>query len=408
MCIKNWFAKRKKYELAEVFTPTVSAEVAYTHRDDIEKQLDKAIDIPGKQVVIFGHSGSGKTTVLKHILNRKNIRIITSACTASSTIESIILDAFDQLNPYYVSGSTESVKKGISGELSAEYHNIARSISSTVSAFSEIEHEVNKLRVLPPQLTEQRLCHFICSADLIWVIEDFHKVNDDEKIKISQMMKLFMDRTPAGRKSKIVVLGAAEHGYEVCKYDSELNNRVAEVEVPLLTEGEIKNIIQLGCKALNISMSDNLIANIAQYSNCLATIAHQLAYNLCYNSDVKTTQKKTKVISDEKLNKAVEDFTSEKQDTYNKLYMEITKHNKAKFSNVELILDAVSSLDDNVIHRDIFDYIAKNNPDYPQSNASAYLAKLCSPTLNEVLRNTGGRYSFSDPFFKAYVRMKKV
>lgn len=402
MCFKRWFIKRKGYKLKEVFTPTVSAEVAYLSRADIEKQLDKAIDIPGKQVVIFGHSGSGKTTLLKHIITKKELKVITTSCTTSSTLESIILDAFDQLNPYYVCGKKEYEKLGITEGLSVEYAGIKGKINTTI----ETGEETSKCRMLPPQLTEQRLCQFISSANLIWVIEDFHKVAEEEKTKISQMMKLFMDRTPTDKNTKIVVLGAAEHGYEVCKYDNELNNRITEVEVPLLTKDEIKNVIKIGCEAMNIDLSDELISEIAKYSNCLATIAHQLAYNICYNNDVLITQKKLKKIDDEELNKAIEDFTSEKQDTYNKLYLEITKHNKSKFTNVELILDALSTLEDNVLHHEVYDYIVKNHPNYPQGNASAYLAKLCTPTLSEVLRNTGGRYSFSDPFFKSYVRMR--
>ena len=66
--IINLLFKRKQvYELKNVFTPTTSANISYITRENVENRLRKALDIPGKQVVIYGHSGSGKTTVLNHI-----------------------------------------------------------------------------------------------------------------------------------------------------------------------------------------------------------------------------------------------------------------------------------------------------------------------------------------------------
>lgn len=188
--IERLFKRKPMYELKNVFTPTTSANISYITRENVENKLRKALDIPGKQVVIYGHSGSGKTTVLNHIIKEKSLTTITSRCTNNSTIESIILDAFDELNPYYVESINGTRKESISGSISSEYLGIKSSISGNV------ENSVGELkkRVILPQLTMQRLCEFIGAANAIWVIEDFHKVPNEEKRKISQMMKLFMDK----------------------------------------------------------------------------------------------------------------------------------------------------------------------------------------------------------------------
>lgn len=403
--LKGFFSKRPIYELQTVFTPTSSAEISYIPRQNVEKQLSKAIDIPGKQIVIYGHSGSGKTTVLTHIINLKGLKKIVSSCTTTSTIDSIILDAFDALDPYFTESRANSDTESISGNLSSEYIGIKSSISSSI----ETSTSETQKRMLPPQLTIQRLCQFIGSANAVWIIEDFHKVAPEEKTKLSQMMKLFMDKSSEYKQSKIIVLGAAEHGYEVCKYDIELNNRVAEIEVPLLNSNEIKEIISKGCSALNIALSEDVITKISSYSNCLATIAHQLAYNLCYNYNIKKTQKNLVTIPDTELQQAINDFSSEKQDTYHTLYLAITKHRDRTYNNVELILSTLSKLpNDNVSQHDILNEIHKEYPSYPQGNLSTYLKRLCSSELDEVLRNNSGRISFSDPFFKAYVKMLEV
>ena len=59
-------------------------------------------------------------------------------------------------------------------------------------------------------------------------------------------MKLFMDKAVDYPNSKIIVLGAANNGYEVVQHDTELNNRVSEIEVPLLTTTEIVRIVEKG------------------------------------------------------------------------------------------------------------------------------------------------------------------
>ena len=398
------FKRKQVYELKKVFTPTTSADVSYIMRENVEKNLRKALDIPGKQVVIYGHSGSGKTTVLNHIIEEKALMTITSRCTNNSTIDSIILDAFDELNPYYLESINGTRKESINGSISTEYWGIKNSISGNI----ENSVEEVKRRILPPQLTIQRLCDFIGTAGAIWIIEDFHKVPYEEKSKISQMMKLFMDKAKDYETSKIVVLGAADYGYEVVQHDTELNNRVAEVEVPLLTSLEITRIIQKGAMALNIGISDAVSVKIADYSNCLATIAHQLAYNLCINNGVSMTQKKHKTIRDSELEQAIKDFTSEKQDSYKALYLRITQQRKGKYENVELILDALSKFDKDVTQHDLLVEIQKKEPTYPPSNLSTYLKGLTTPEKEEVLRINSGRISFSDPFFKSYIKMRSV
>lgn len=160
MIINIWkkiFKKTPVYLLEDVFTPTTSANISYIQRENVEKQLQKALIIPGKQIVIYGHSGSGKTTVLNHVLKENKIKGIVSRCTTHSSIDSIILDAFDELNPFYTEITTRLTKKRINEGLSSKYLGLKSTLSSSMeNSFGE-----TKKRVLPPQLTIQRLSEFI-------------------------------------------------------------------------------------------------------------------------------------------------------------------------------------------------------------------------------------------------------
>lgn len=37
------------------------------------------------------------------------------------------------------------------------------------------------VRILPPRLTSQKLAKFLGEIDAVWIIEDFHKVPNEEK-----------------------------------------------------------------------------------------------------------------------------------------------------------------------------------------------------------------------------------
>lgn len=400
--LRDLFRRKPHHELRQVFTPTSYAELSYRRRPVLEDRLKSAILQPGKQIIIYGHSGSGKSTLRHNVLKRTKTLSITSQCINNTTVDALMLDAFDRLNPYYIDTVSNSDKISISNELKVDY----KLISAASRSSYEMTDTVGQKRILPPQLTPQRLASFIGAAGYVWIIEDFHKVAQEEKIKLAQIMKLFVDMANEYNDVKIIVIGAAETGSEVVECDSELNNRVMEIGISLLTSTEIMDILNTGMELLNIQFEDELKDKIVKYSNSLATIAHQLAYNVCYINNILETQKRLITLQITELEEALSLFVSDKEDTFKKLYNKITEQRSGKYHNVELILKAMVELPGNeILQHDILLKIYESNPDYPPSNLSAYLKKLLSSECEEVLRLNAGRYNFSDPFFKAYIRM---
>ena len=399
----SFFRRKQRFELRQVFTPTTYAELSYRRRPTLENRLKSAILQPGKQIIIYGHSGSGKSTLLYNVLKNNNIISITSQCINNTTVEDLMLDAFDKLNNYYVSTVTDCDKSSNTASIKSEY----KAISTAITLVREVSHSVEQKRVLPPQLTPQRLACFLGAARYIWIIEDFHKVAQEEKVKLAQIMKLFVDVANTYNKVKIIAIGAAETGHEVVECDSELNNRVMEIGVPLLNPPEIMDILNTGTDLLNIKFEEKLKEKIVKYSNSLATIAHQLAYNVCDINSIYESQKESIKLEVTELSQSLKNFLYDKEDTFKHLYNKITEQRSGRYQNVELILKAIAELPENEIpQHDILLKIKEREPYYPQGNLSAYLKKLCLPECDEVLRLNAGRYTFSNPFFKAYIRMK--
>lgn len=223
------------FQAKDVFTPTKPARIAFIDREAINDKLVNALEMPGKQLIVYGHSGSGKTTLLANKLHQMYERHITTHCMKGMPFDQLVLDAFDQLGNYYTSEKATSQKNTVAGELSGSYLAIqSKIISSNTEERSEKEQ-----RIVPPQLTPQTLGKFLGEAKCCWILEDFHKIDISEKTKLSQLMKVFMDLSDQFDDLKIVALGAVDTARQVVECDSEMRNRVAEIHVGLMTEKEI-------------------------------------------------------------------------------------------------------------------------------------------------------------------------
>jgi len=205
---------------------------------------------PGMQIIIYGPSGGGKTTLIINKLNQIYERYIITKCMKNSTFESIILDAFDQINPFYTGEKISKSKRNLTGVLGANYFDL----KAIVQAEFETESQSNLKRLIPPQLTVQRLASYFGDLRCCWILEDFHKVSEEEKTNLSQSMKVFMDSSVDYPELKIIAIGAVGTARQVIEYDPEMKDRVSEIFVPLMTNSQIEEIINMGEKLLNIKI----------------------------------------------------------------------------------------------------------------------------------------------------------
>jgi hypothetical protein len=393
----------KKHSAQEVFTPSRPAKIAFVERDSVNDKLVHSLNTPGKQIVVYGHSGTGKTTLVTNKLTQLYEFHITTRCMSNMKFDQLILDAFDQLEPYFTSekGSELTTKTGFN--LSAKYKSLQASISTQL----DVKTTQKENRILPPQLTPQALGKFLGAHKACWVLEDFHKIHESEKSGLSQLMKVFMDLSDEYDELKIIAIGAVDTAREVVKYDPEMRNRVSEILVPLMTESEIYAIIEKGEKALNVRFSEEIKKLIAKHSNGLASACHQLCLNMCHAADIlETLSGDPKPLTKEHLEKAVKTYIEEESDSIKNAFDKaLKKRRKAQYDNANIIIKALSSIEVGEAARaDILKKIRLDEPSYPEPNLKYMLPKLCSPEYGEIVRfdSNSGLYSFSDPMYRVY------
>ncbi|MDK8263450.1 AAA family ATPase [Pseudomonas oryzihabitans] len=392
------------YDVFDVFTPSQPAKLSFIDRETINSGLVNALRTPGKQIVVYGHSGSGKTTLLSNKLYQTYEGHITSQCMKGMSFEQLVIDAFDQLAPYYEEQKTAKESFTSKASLAATY----KSIKLALEASHTSEHSKNEKRALPPQLTPQSLGRLLGSSKKCWVIEDFHKIDETEKQKLSQLLKVFMDLAPEHRLLKIICLGAVDTARQVVSYDEEMRQRVAEIHVPLMSDQEIYQIVNKGEELLNIRFPSALRSKVAKHACGVASICHQLCLNMCIDADVTEKLNSPRALSDKNFDRAVEMYIEDASDSLRGAFDKALKQrNKTKFDSSRLIIEALAFAHERGLARlKLLSRIQEKSPSYTDAILKIHIKKLLEAEYGSILRHDSdsGLYSFKDPFYRAYAQ----
>lgn len=393
----------KRYNINEVFTPTTSAKLTYIERSDISEKITKALLMRGMQLILYGYSGSGKTTIIQNILAKQRKRYIITNCISGNTLDDLIHNAFDQLNPYYCSTKSKKIINGISKDIKANYHGLSTSINS----FRTNENTSEYSRIIPVQITPQRLVDYLGYAKVIWIIEDFHKIHENERQKFSNIMKVFLDNSNKFPDTRLIAIGVTNTARTIIKYDKDMENRVKEIEIPLLSNSEINKIILLGQQLLNISFSEETVNEVVNYSNSIASVCHQLCFNMCYDFKLLKTQLfATAMMPQNLLEAAFISYIDGSSDSFKSIFDKALSLQDKTGCDSSGILKAMCSSPRNEVRKEeIFGY--KFNRKTYKSTFLHFLFLLTTAEYNEILRfdKDSGKYMFSNIFLKAYGNM---
>lgn len=84
------------YDLGEVFTPSQPANAGFVPRPVQEYDLESALLARGTQVLIWGESGAGKSSVALRVLAQMGRPHVVTRCESTTSYEDILSSAFAQ------------------------------------------------------------------------------------------------------------------------------------------------------------------------------------------------------------------------------------------------------------------------------------------------------------------------
>lgn len=117
------------------------------------------------------------------------------------------------------------------------------------------------------------------------VIDDFHRLDDESKRELADLMKTLADEGAA--HSKIVVIGIPNAGQALISFGKDLANRIEVIPFEANPEHKIEELVTKGELVLNVTL--NIKEEIVGAAQGSFYIAQMLAYHTCIWSNVLKT-----------------------------------------------------------------------------------------------------------------------
>ncbi len=250
-------------------------------RKEIEECFKRAI-LQKKQLVVYGSSKQGKTTLLNtHIKHDRKITIRCSASTDLSDIYKMILQKINvtiQSSSSSESSDMHQTKFNFKVKLLTNVESEVEIISKKDKrdTLSELQLDISSAQGVAELLKE----HF---PDKVVVFENFHYL--DERV---QQLFAFDLRTFQDIDVRVVILGIWREKNRLVQNNGDLQDRIFELSVEPWEEVELQQIISLGEKSLNIDMRDIKDQLIVE-SFCNVGMLQELCKECCYDANVLET-----------------------------------------------------------------------------------------------------------------------
>ena len=392
-------------EVTEVFTPSIPASRGFVGREtEMEDLRNGGLRVPGAQVVVWGESGAGKSSLINKALSDEDMIAVKTACTPDSTYEQVLAAAFEGTGAFYVAETTQhaEAKASMDFTFGSELIGAKNKLTADASTGGSLKQEP----ITKPQLSAQKLVFELGARGYSWVIEDFHKMEKSERSKIAHALKVFSDEGGKYKKTRVIVIGVSESVDELLADATNIANRLVDIHVAPLNHEELGKILEVGEHLLNLGFS-NIRTRLLNTAVGTAGIAHALALACCNRRNVTHTSREQIIFTEQDFQSAAESYVRTRSGGLKARFASALKvHRKRVYKNTELILRALTQLPERGgTVGEILDVIRREYPDYPSSNATKYLLELQEENRGALIRKTStGIYRFDEPLQHAYAK----
>lgn len=397
---------RRIYSLGEVFTPGKPADKGFVSRPLEERDLTDLLEEEGTQILVWGESGAGKSSLVTNVLKRQGQRFITTRCEATTTYEQILASAFERISATQLTATTN--QNAHSGHASVQIGGPLSPVVGEVSGERQKTRAEEFTPVVAAQLSSESLAIRLGAEKVAWLIEDFHKVAPEVRARVADAMKVFSDESDNFPSLRMIVLGVADSAAQILRAPSNMGGRLADIQLPPLDDDQLGELLDNALELLNVDFTP-VRDQIIRHSVGVASITHALARLCCVAVGVRETSDERITITANALEKAKASYVrtrgaAMKEDFDAALEVTTTR----KYHNYAIILKAMATLPDRgATHAEILAEIHKQHPQYPAGNLTTYLRKLQSEERGALLRKTSeGVFRYDRPLQHAYALLR--
>ena len=278
-------------KIARVFKPSAPIEDPeyFVGRKKERQRFERAVVATGRHVVLFGERGIGKTSLLKVVIKELNantdIRVIEYTCGSGDTYEDIFAEFLRQTNQLYEKTQKE-LKTARKFGSKIKLPVIAEgNVKSTVEKSSAITQR------LPLGCRPFTLVSNYCKGRYLFIIDEFDRIDSlATKTLIADTIKILSD---TNSPTKIILSGVSNSAIDLIGRHHSIMRNLVSIPLLKMKDHELREIIHIGCSALNLEFSPRLINLIVKAANGLPYFVHLLGEELA----IRASEQKMRILT---------------------------------------------------------------------------------------------------------------
>jgi Cdc6-like AAA superfamily ATPase len=395
-------------EPEEVFTPHAPVSARMFAGRPVERRLERALTQPGTQVLLFGDTGVGKTSLLNHVVERRGRKMLRIECRARRTFDELLEPG---LAKFGVTAATKTTTSGAtsattSGELKVPLiGGLQQGVSGQNARTEEVSHyAVDTARRALETCRDHKI-------DVL-AMDNFENVTDSEvRRSVGEAIKTLADGHEEFHNLKLVVVGIASTPGELLLDDVSVIRRTDQIPILRMDDTELREIIARGARLLRISIPSEVAAEIVRASDGFPYFTHLLALHL-----VRLARDRgwriTRDLAAEAGRLAIDEVAPSIRLAVKKAEERGGHGPRAKVLQLLANLPMPKSGDweSNELADAYRARFERDNPGKALSFVYTALGQLCQEQYGQVLKR-GGRarrytYSFTIPYLRPYLRIR--
>jgi hypothetical protein len=245
-------------------------------------------------------------------------------------------------------------------------------------------------------------------ARAVFVLDEFDRVVDEETKRFTaDLIKNISDNNP---NVTLVIVGVGSSITDLIGEHPSIERNLVQVEMPLMSEEEIKEVVTKGCGQLGITVESNVLDEIAALAVGFPHYAHLLGLSIAKTCEIReTTNIDLDLFSEVACSLAVEDAI----ETYRIAFSAITKTTTPSRYPQLLCACGYAKCDDDGLFRtgDVVDAMENVFAEKVSThNIKSALGKFCGEDRKRVLLRkkigTVNYYRFREPMMRPFLRIK--
>lgn len=404
----SWDKNNAETKLTKWFTPSKPATKNYVGRGDLDRTIFREFAQQGRQVLVFGPTGAGKTSMvldnLEKLKNTYGTDYVRITMTKTTTIETFISEVARRLN---LVRNVQTIDTN-EGTLNASGgFNVRSWVSLNLGAQNKTSQK-NVVEQYTGVDDFSILEEALFNRNTVLVVDDMENLSskaDDLRVRLAEIAKNMSDDAVNydDSYSKIVFVGIADTAEQLWDDVQSLKSRLATISVPYLNATESNAIIKNGWDEADLKSTDKQIQNTAYISSGIGKVVHELGQKTGYAAVDDNSQ----AIQEKHIDKAIHEiFEVNELDYESKLNK---AKNKARTKTIIRNYVMYAMANDDRIKMTVQDILTAvnslSNDDKKANSLSPALAQLKLESYGNVLTSDSrNSWRFTDPMFKAYVR----